>query len=370
MELTVVDFLKAICTPSHSPTDAAIRQSLMQRYTATLEQLLAHDAAIPEQALQFIDDNLDRINDSERLWQVGLGTFNILDLGQDNYVAQYLMLLTSLGGEGQWSCELATPFLAYFDCNPVMLSGAVHCQSDGASMRIRDGYGIRRYTLSGRHWLAEDDAILVSLRQSQVQFQLFSAAHPLPDTKRFDPHLALSTASLSAMEQSLLDACALIEQYYPEGVAWLARGIKGVVFFDAPEDRSQSGSSLAHPGLCYMTYPMDTDMLATLLIHECAHQYFRLCEYHVQLAERNGETVFSPFRQSHRPVEKVMLALHAAVNIKLLTQRLLDRGFDTDFIFAENEQLEKDIRAMSSDLDAARSVTPAGRQFLELMCGP
>lgn len=369
MRSDTIDFLRTISLPAKNLSVATINKSFHQRYTRALHKVLEYDQMLLGDTIGFIDSNMEIILSSPRLMQCGLGILDDSKSDGADYLAQFLLLLTCLGGIGKWKCHINRPVLVFLDCYPVQLSGIVEIHSDGNRIRLRDDNATRNYSLNQRHWVESDNYNLVTLRQSGLQIQIFSAQFPFSDMRLLGD-LPLSSSTLNVIEKSVTEAFALIELYYPEFVDWIALGLKAIVFLEAPADRSLNGSAFSHPGFIYVTFPIEIDLLAVAIVHECAHQYFRMCEHHVKLVDRIGETTYSPFRKTQRPVEKVMLTLHAAVNIRRFTQRLLDKGFITEYVLNENHQLAHEIISMKSNLERARSITSAGRQFVDMMCEP
>jgi hypothetical protein len=362
------EFLSAISLPTSGDNSSVIISSLRQRYIRALERALSSRRNIDGDVLEFIDRNMSLIDQSSNLLQVGIGIADSPDISQCSFFAQTLLLLTTLGGIGNWTVTINRPYVAYMGANPILLEDNVSCSSDGNQATITVGdHSQKTYERRGAYWIEAGSPEPLKLDNSPLQCQIFAKHNLVPD-KRLFGDIPLCSVDHSVIEETVREAFEMISKCDPDSVNWLDIGLKGIIFLEAPSDRSFSGSAISHPGLIYATFPMDADMLAALIVHETAHQYFRMCEYHFKIVNRVGETVYSPFKKTERPVQKVMLALHAAVNIKRFTGKLLASGHESDYIHAEDKQLASDIVVMKENLHNASSVTAEGRRFIEIMC--
>nr|WP_275690449.1 HEXXH motif-containing putative peptide modification protein [Luteibacter yeojuensis] len=170
---------------------------------------------------------------------------------------------------------------------------------------------------------------------------------------------------MGEIRRSLSLALRAIGSAYSRGLAWMTPVLRGIVLVDTGDGTTTSGSSSSHPGLVYVSHPIDVHHLAAQLIHECAHQYLALLNGHERLVRVDcRETFYSPFKRAHRPLYNVLLAFHAAVNIKRLTSAMLRVGLRSGYLEQEDARLDGEIDQMHRDIASSEGWTPAGRRLL------
>lgn len=346
--------------PAELLSDPALRA-----LAAALNRL---DASGPSgELLAFVDENLSLAVDGPAMAWPALGAA-WGECGWDNVPLGIAFYLASLGAQGQWTYQVAShsSVVVYLGTFPLTLRGRVVFEAAGRRTSIVvDGWAYSFQFLGGQ-WVREDS--LPWLVRSGT-FNL--AAHAMAtgfDDVSFTGSLALASSGMEDIVSSLARALYAIERAYPAGAAWMARVLRGVVLVDTRDGSTTSGSSSSHPGLVYVSHPIDDHHLAAQLIHECAHQYLACFNGYARLVRPDcADTFYSPFKRANRPLYNVLLALHAAVNIRRLTARMLASGMRSGYVVEEDARLSEEIGQMYGDIKGSSGWTEAGREFLEAL---
>lgn len=322
-----------------------------------------------ESLLSFVSENYALLNPSDLSVTPGAAG---MPLAKDDWpvtLVRIAMLFVTAGGSGQWSVHWGARdgIVAYLGCQPIWLSGEIDVCSDGITCQVRVDSVAAHFTRHGDVWL-RTDARNALAAQGPIHTAVFGRDSPFDD-KALTGALAPSPSPPDQMRASLSRAFAMIEGAYPEGLRWMSHVLKGVVFVDTQDGSTTSGSSSSHPGLIYVSHPIHDHHLAAQLIHECAHQYLALLHERIGLVRPDcEETYYSPFKRHHRPLYNVLLALHAAVNIRELTWRMLVTGLHSDYLVSETERLAAEIDQMHSDVRESKGWTDLGRLFVSELC--
>jgi hypothetical protein len=371
VEKRLLELLQAVSGPGSDDPGMPLAESMCSKVQSALTRLLAFDpASLPQEVMVFIEQNYHVLESGKDMLRAGAGQFGRYEHCSERFLLQFLLLITSLGARGSWSVSVGSEARVYFDCNPMSIIGTVRCQSDGAraSIAVNDGAPTRFESRHG-HWLRTDDGHLFDYPKGDFKAVLFHQGSPFEDEK-FLTDLRLAQCDAGQLSERLVEALDLIAQYYPDCLIWLNSGLRGIVFTEPRGTTSLSGSAASNLGMIFVSFPMDADLLAVSIVHEVAHQYFRLPSTHTVLVREIGETAYSPFKLTQRPMDKIFLALHAGVNIRHLTSRMREGGFSSDYIDSEDDKLRSDVAMMADSMNACASIMPAGRELLKLMgCG-
>jgi HEXXH motif-containing protein len=288
------------------------------------------------------------------------------------------LLLAAAGCEGSWRIALAQPVSAYFGAYRLQWQGEVSCATDGRHCRISGAdTGPLEFTRHGGNWhaaalpgaLLEQAALeQAAPEQAALALPVLPAATPGGRDEALLGALPAPACSAAQAVTQLRAALALIAVTSPAQQDWVRRALRGIVVVGTQDGSTTSGSSSTHPGLIFVSWPMDAVQCATLLIHESAHQHLDVLATQAQLTDGDpAKTCYSPFKRARRPVYKVLLALHAAVNMRQFTARLLAAGTCSAFAREEDAELGDGIRQMHAALRDCGALTPLGRQFLALV---
>ncbi|HEV2679658.1 MAG TPA: HEXXH motif-containing putative peptide modification protein [Rhodanobacter sp.] len=322
-----------------------------------------------ESPLSFIEENFDRLNPSNVAVSPGIAGIPFAEDEWTVALVRIAMLFVTMGGKGQWSVYLSehTSTLAYLGCHPIPFMGNVQVISDGRTCQIRSVSGAWDFARHADAWInMRADETLVVTQGTHVV--VFGGEHAFEDAT-LTGGLSLSSSPAADMRASLTRALNAIGASYPEGLRWMSSVLSGVVFVDTRDGSTTSGSSSSHPGLIYVSHPIHDHHLAAQLIHECAHQYLSLLHARFELVPKDCvETYYSPFKRNHRPLYNVLLALHAAINIRELAGRMIEAGLRSDYLVVEHDRLAAEIDQMYGDVRNSSAWTAIGRTFVWELC--
>jgi hypothetical protein len=135
-------------------------------------------------------------------------------------------------------------------------------------------------------------------------------------------------------------AIDIIKEFTPEYLPWIARTLHQF-FLLAPRDHIiESGSVEHYLGLVHLTAHAEPLPVAELLVHEASHQYMNLLTKIEPLDDGSDEkTYWSPAVNVHRPLAKIVAALHAFGNVLLFYRRCGQRGLSAQAECRRQEQL-------------------------------
>ena len=187
-----------------------------------------------------------------------------------------------------------------------------------------------------------------------------AALHELPDARK-QAELAPSMAAVRCRS-----ALALIERHAPVYAPWVARVVRGILVLEGSAGIMHSASSDGVPGIIALSIPDPSALdvaIAETFVHEASHQYFNVLSCLGPVHDRTvGETCYSPFKQTERPPDAILLAYHAFANVALFHRDCLASGVDDGGYCESNlaRHLE-DLKPLQSFLAKSRSITPLGQ---------
>jgi hypothetical protein len=173
---------------------------------------------------------------------------------------------------------------------------------------------------------------------------------------------SLSESPLPSVEeqmQAAVDRVTLLDGL-PESLGWLI-GSCHVLAAERGYDVSHSTPAL--PLSIFVSVPGPDERhaelrLAESIIHEAMHLQLTFIESHVSLVEPTGATVFSPWKQTDRPVQGVLHGLYVFAVIHEALATLAAKDFEArDYANARRPEIAADIAAIG---DARESLTPDG----------
>lgn len=162
-----------------------------------------------------------------------------------------------------------------------------------------------------------------------------------------------------------IDALELIRSVSVPYFEWCVHAVRHVIPIEHPPEAMLSGSQGQFPGQVYMSADLEPIQLAEMIIHEASHQYYQAIEWLGPVSDRDaGEMFFSPVVGRDRPVDRVLLAYHAFVNVYAFMQMCSRQGLsENGFIERNSERVAEELRILAAGLNAASSLTPIGRRF-------
>jgi HEXXH motif-containing protein len=144
---------------------------------------------------------------------------------------------------------------------------------------------------------------------------------------------------------STLSRCSdILASCAPEYYLWTAMVLREVVPLPRVEGAVLNSRSFSFwPGHVHV---MSTDCdvsLINMIVHECSHQYFYALIWATPLALPGAPPAYSALKKVPRPLEIILLSLHAMANIALALDAILDSGnLPPDFDFKEAHAQRKE----------------------------
>lgn len=368
-----MEIISLIASPaglSDINADSAIGELLSLRLKQALAGVLREglDGGWAESVLSFVDSNLQLLENHDLLVTPGVGQLQLLRKSPPGCLLQIALLFVAAGAKGTFTLDPDAPVHAYLGSQEICFSGRIELRTTGVLCRIRchaDGISLAEssYVRKGRHWLMENAATAL-VDSVGFDLQIAHAGNPVV-TRSFLGALTLAEGDGNRMPETVSEALQLIATSYPEGLKWVAPVLDCLILVKSPHG-STSGSSYDHPGLVFVSYPISVDHLAVQIIHECSHQYLALHHAWKPLAEYSQDDLYySPFREVKRPLYNAMLALHAAVNMRLLISRIIETGYLTEYLIGERRALIEHIDSMLTDFSESKSLTDSGRRLIQ-----
>lgn len=179
-----------------------------------------------------------------------------------------------------------------------------------------------------------------------------------------DEREAFQTEAADQVSAALALLCGL-GPHYEDWIAPIFRGV--VAYARDPEDSDRSSSSPAQPGIVSLSFPISTERLAQLLVHELSHQYFFVFNYVAPLTNKDDTTLYySSLKRRQRRIDKILLALHASANMALYWSDLAA----ADGLSPEREMgllaALRHAKHLGAIADQSIGLTPEGRRLWTL----
>jgi hypothetical protein len=175
---------------------------------------------------------------------------------------------------------------------------------------------------------------------------------------------AISSEEHASVTTLLQESFDVIDRFAPEFGPWTLRLLRDIIPLDSAADCMRSGSSVAEPGSCHMSFRAGPVALAEMLVHETTHQYYYLATRCGPVDDGTDQQLYySPAKECGRPIHYILIAYHAFANVLLFSHRCLAEGNeDTDGYLRRNvKSLTAWIRTFEEALQATNALTDCGR---------
>jgi HEXXH motif-containing protein len=352
-------------------------------------RLEKHVARSPE-AAQLFDYNAELIKQSLPLtascWQPEIGAA-IACMSADQPLAAVvhaLFALHALRVAGQWKVQLAAPLRLSISGHLFDAQGQVGVHADAGHITIsRADADIAPLTLrwTSKGWRYTEaqppHAAWRYCAPSFINFDGFQDVYlqswreppadkvaeivvdwPVPMLDGADAALAKSSAP------QVGDALGVLAQAGPVYLPWISPLLRGIATCPLIRpDMRQSGSFSWHAGVFSCGFPLSTEFLAEVFVHEMSHQHYLLLNSSIPLTRKgSGEEIYySSLKGKKRTIDKILLTYHATANMTLFWHDLIaSTGFTNDSREQELSFVLNHTHSMAEILVDSKELTEAG----------
>lgn len=185
----------------------------------------------------------------------------------------------------------------------------------------------------------------------------------LPDgsTVRF-----CTPAELDAFESSVAEAVRLVEKYAVPYLDWCVPAIQRIV--PTLSEKPGSGSHPGCLGLVVMSNDVRCAAIAEMLIHEASHQQLFVCGQLGGLINGSDEReYFSPLAGKLRPLDRVLLAYHALVNMGRFFAMCIESGNDEPYFAGRLNIIRSQIAEVRPTFATTTGLNEYGLSVLEAL---
>lgn len=202
---------------------------------------------------------------------------------------------------------------------------------DGAEARLRDGALLRLTGVASEAPPPAEVSVRAAFHRLPSGVRLATVdGNPLADVEahpdKYGNAIDLGGHSIGAWTAALQEAMSLVEAGLPGWFAELPHALRQVVPVGFDSRRHVSATYREAPGLAYLSLHPNRVTLAEAIVHEVQHTKLNTL-LHLDRVLENGRTTWtpSPVRPDLRPLEGVLLAVHAFVPVAALHAALVDQ---------------------------------------------
>ncbi len=239
----------------------------------------------------------------------------------------------------------------------------IACESDGTFTELR---------LDGEPWRASSRSAQPRITTPRRDVPILASlpfGHPFPEP--LAP--AKPNEEIRAHFESAFAILGEADRGYPAPifVPWVARATRALVPVLTPPDQTISSSFEDLPGVIALSHASDAMHLADCLVHEASHQHVQFLQQLGPMDDGSDDTLYwSPARRENRPLEKIVLAYHAFVNILRFWEACRDRGIGDEEtcsrMIAHKRHYCEELRKPLETERALAALTRIGRALIDL----
>jgi HEXXH motif-containing protein len=317
---------------------------------------------------------LDRRIKFEHVWDLAVAGARQAVLRKDpatlpRRAASLALHLHACGTPGSWELDLAGKtrlrwgrwLLPEADCV------CVKATESQAVVRLCRGRSAVEVTFRrrGGRWLTEGAAALPVVGSLDCPIVLFN--NPAIDGLEFGGPLRFARVPLARIVKQCDAAVALLRRHAPIYLRWVKKVVRSIVPVDANLSGIIAGSDFTKPGVVQVSFPVGTVLLAETLVHEASHQHLEIVRRLGPVHSGSDQALYySPIRKAGRPIDKILVAYHAMVNVLLFYRLCRQSGLrDGGYIKRREGKLLSQLEELEAPLRRTRALTPLGRALWE-----
>jgi len=301
--------------------------------------------------------------------------------------AAQLLLALHAGGNfaAEWSCVFDTKAWLMFRGHLFPAERQLEVVSRPGQVSISDPHGMVRFERrAGGMWIptmmqGSFAGIAPHIADSLGEGLYLTGFHSDRDTRNNfiwpDPALLANPETLSVEKAAAADALKFIRDFGGGYAKWVERSVRCIGLMITPDENKLSNCYMSAsypliPGYVAFGFPNARDRISAPeasenLVHEASHQYYQLLAavFPVSTGE-DTDLYHSALAKRARPVEKILLAYHAAANMTLFHYEALDRVKEhvqeTSLLLERSYEYEQSLRA---PLEKTKGLTPVGEML-------
>jgi HEXXH motif-containing protein len=187
------------------------------------------------------------------------------------------------------------------------------------------------------------------------------------DGIEFGGPLRFASVPLTRIVKQCDGAVAILRLYAPVYMRWVRGVVRSIVPLDAKLSGIIAGSAFAKPGVVQVAFPVGTVLLAETLVHEASHHYLHIVRRLGPFHDGSDQTLYySPIRKQGRPIDMILVAYHAMVNVLFFYRLCRASGLsDGGYIKRHEAKLVPQIAQLEAPLRRTRALTPLGKALWE-----
>lgn len=295
----------------------------------------------------------------EQVWSPALGrALRMTKLGDElraRRVATELLLQAFAAGMcGQWEINLARSGRLLFGHHLLPNCNAMKVESDGHNCHVetKSDLGLKEISFSrpsgARLWTADsaDLLFLHAIKQDRASIVLLSEDAINPEVYGGLGFPAVSQITTPKVD-ALVHAFDLLKNSLPEFFLWVSRILRWLILVESGEQKYlRSGNTEGNCGLVYISDATEELSIGEMLVHEASHQYFFvLTRIGLPTDPTHEELYFSPFVNTMRRLDRILLAYHAFANVYLFY-----RGYEQCASTQEAAEVRRRMQTVREDL--------------------
>jgi HEXXH motif-containing protein len=338
------------------------------RHLFAIDRLFDLPTGIDKHLLEFVEAGLGHVETSDSILPE-LSTRALGALRGRDAPVDVLMALTSAGTPGTWTATLEAHRLVFLGGEAVLAQGSVAVTSDGSDCRIEMAGSTTEYRRivterGASFWRPE--ACHRDAGAFDVPLSIYCGEHPLVAAS-LTGALGLARSPLRQIESDLARALEVLDAAGANIRDWVEWTLRAAVFVDSSA-YSTSGTANDWTGLSFFSHPINTDLLALLLVHESAHQGFNLLQSHCPLVDPTcSDLLYSPLKKQPRPLDRFLLALHACKFMLAFMDSLKSTDRWSHYWETQRTEMVENVKDMGESVVKATGLTAAGKLFVRAM---
>jgi len=290
-------------------------------------------------------------------------------------LAAVALRLHERGTAGAWSATVGEEVALRFDRWPISPGRALTVRAiDGLVEIAVDGVCAQFERTAAGHWTREKDGAVAPapLVEANLDRPRLDAARAIVLRRRqlWGPEVADIAHDVDDVEydragERVARALEFLADYVPAHARWVTQAVRFVAPWRVRSDYRPTGSSSTNvaPGLVGVGNHGHAASLAESLVHEASHHYYYVATRLGSVSDGSDARLYpNPFFGRDRPLDRILLAYHAFVNVFAFIRTALDGGCnDLAYVEWRLPQVARGLHVLEEGLACSPALTPLGQ---------